>query len=203
MMASFSGHFTGADSLFKGFDKWAAALDKGSQNADKLDGRVDKMVASMRALGRFAQSAGRWLGALFGPSIKPGIGLIDRMTRSLDKASENMRSDEGRAKLTEFFENAIDTSVRFYNALKPLVELFVHWASVFRPFTDAALKVVEVLGKVLSAALDCCRRRVCCHAGAGPLQRAEVAVHRRRPRGSRCGWLYPGGLRNGRRRCRR
>jgi hypothetical protein len=139
--------------LMTGFERWTENMVTATGDANALDGVVRRMVGSMRDVGALAMAAGRFIAALFAPSVDPGRNMIQSWTDGLNRTAESMRTVK-REKIGEFFTDAIDTANKFWRALKPVAELFFEWSTIMQPFTDVALSVAGSIGKVAEALLS-------------------------------------------------
>jgi hypothetical protein len=147
--ASFSRHLPG---LLRGFDAWSGGIARGTEKTEALDKRVDKAVKSMRSLGHFVASLGRWLVALFAPGVKVGSDALEGYSAALDRSTASMRGAK-REKIAEFFAQATTTSERFIKAMAPFGEIFFEWTTIMRPFTDVLVVMLRLLGDVMQAVL--------------------------------------------------
>lgn len=146
-LAAAVGHFAAAfskmlPSLGKGFEKWSAGLRKITQDGPRMHHIVQMTVSAMRSFGHFAQAAGSALTRFFGGGVKPGIGLMDKMTKGLNKWARDPD------KISKGFAHAVDTAERLWKALKPLWSLFSEFVTIMRPFSNIMLAVSGAIGKV-------------------------------------------------------
>lgn len=135
--------------LAGGFADWTEGINTASKDSGHLADIVDRTIGSMKSLGHFTQSLTNFLIALFGQGIEPGVGLIDSMAGGLDDITAKIR--ENPDGLKRFFEESVSTTKSLYSALVPIAALFMEWATIMRPFTDAMLIALRVIGKVVTA----------------------------------------------------
>jgi hypothetical protein len=128
-----------------GFEQWTQGIADYTRNGPKMLNLVDRTSASLRSLGHFAQSAWNFLSAFFDQGVKPGIGLMDDMALGLDRVARQIRS--GTA-MEDFFGDSVETTRKLWDALKPLVALFIEWSTIMRPITNIMLEFVSALADI-------------------------------------------------------
>lgn len=149
--AAFSRHLPGTMGTF---DTWASGLNRAASDTDRMRGRADSLMDSLRGVGRLFSSTGRVLYQFFRAGMGPGTDSLNTMSDSLDSLARRMSTVSGQRDLRNFFEESISTAERLYGALKPILQLFMEWVTILRPFTDQALAVVGFLGKIVAALAD-------------------------------------------------
>lgn len=143
--SSFSNFLPG---LAKGFDSWAKGIDSAAKKSDGFANGVRTMVGAFRDLGHFIGAAAGFLLSFFKAGVGPGAGLLDRMTDSLHKLTDQMNTTSGQSKLTDFFERSVTTTVQLWAALLPLISAFVQFGQATAPAADIMLKILSAFTKL-------------------------------------------------------
>lgn len=151
LMQVFSTASSFLPGLTKGFASWAKGIDTAAQKSGGFLGGVKSMIGAMRDLGHFAAAAGRWLTALFAPSVKPGGNWVMQMADDMNKAAAKMRTAGGQKGLTDFFSQSISMTKDLVAVLAPLLATIAHLAIAFGPVGTAALKVARYVGDLVAS----------------------------------------------------
>jgi hypothetical protein len=130
--------------LSQGFERWTNGLADASEHTTRLNARVDTTVAAFRSVINIVQSATRFLSVFFFSSVKPGIGFVDDMSEGLDKMTRHMQTVAGQRSLQDFWKTSISGAQDLWNAISPLLKLFVEFARIMEPFTGAALWAAQL-----------------------------------------------------------
>jgi hypothetical protein len=137
--------------MAKDFRDWADGVN--SVDTHTLEGKVDRVIGSLRAVGRFLLSGGRLMKAFFGAGVDSGNDFLDTMTQAMDGWTAWINSVEGQESLGDFFDEAIDGTRALWNTLQPVVSSFVRWAANIAPFSRAffegAAAIAAVVGELL------------------------------------------------------
>jgi hypothetical protein len=147
---SFSRHLPG---LLRGFRAWTDGFAEATGDTERLNSRTDKLVDSMRAVGRLVMATGRVITAFFSPGVDDGTEMINGWADGLNRLAEEMRTTK-RTGLDEWFRQSIDTANRLWGALKPIVQLFFEWTTIMRPFADVALSALRPIAGIAQALAD-------------------------------------------------
>ena len=131
--------------LMRQFRGWSQSLADSVGPSTNLADRLERLVEHTRSLGRFLSATGGFLVSFFNGGADAGESFLDVMTRTLNGWTRFNESVEGRAKLDEFFTNAVEGTKAFYNALKPLVVTFVAWANQMSPWVADLLNGVGAI----------------------------------------------------------
>lgn len=148
--ASFARYLPG---LLHGFDDWAAGIDNATTHTDRMHKRTALLIDAMKSVGRFTMAAARVITAFFLPGVDDGTNMVDKWATGLNALADRMQG-RGRKGIDQWFKDSIVTANKFWQALKPLAQLFFEWSNIMRPFTNVALGFLKVLGDLLQMLLD-------------------------------------------------
>jgi hypothetical protein len=135
------------------FQDWAQGVADGAKNTADLTRRVTDAVDSLRAVGRFALAAGRFLKAFFSAGVGQGQTFLQTITDILNRWTEWAESDSGRRGIQSFFDRAIRGAKALIGFLANIAELVFRWADAISPFTTALLNIANIFGDLLNNAL--------------------------------------------------
>lgn len=139
--------------MIQDFNVWTQSVRDGAEDTDKLNSRVDRMAESFRNVVGFVRALGRVLGAFFGASVGPGNDLLKSMTDNLNELADSMEKPGTRRDLQEWFKEASSTAKQAWEVLRPLLQLFVEWATIMRPVAHVLLSIIEPLADLTATAM--------------------------------------------------
>lgn len=127
------------------FASWAQGIaDMTNQNG--FQGTVNKMMSQLKSLGQLASATGRLLITFFSAGTDSGTTLVQSITRVFNRWNSWMKSVEGQKSLQNFFKNGVKEIGLLYNAVTPFIKVFARWSDALRPFSQALLEIIAVLG---------------------------------------------------------
>jgi hypothetical protein len=135
-----------------GFAKWAADIDKATQPGKRLDDQMTRLRKHATDLLHFFSALGRLLVTVLNGGADAGDNLVQHMTRALDKWNQFLRTPRGQQGMAKFFSDSEKNTRALFNALTPLVALFVRFSQIFQPITTGALRVLDIIGSIAAAA---------------------------------------------------
>lgn len=138
----------------RGFEDWAAGVDRASQDTEKLDGTVRRLGNHAKDLGAFFLETGRLIKNILNVSADSGDGLLQSMTKTEKKWNEFLTSAEGKNTTQEFFERSADGARALWHAITPIVHAFTVWATGMAPFITAATNVFSFLSRIVAKITD-------------------------------------------------
>lgn len=128
---------------------------------ESVDNMADKLLkwtqsddfgATIKRWAGYAADLGRFLGALtsvivhfFGAGASAGGNFLESMTKALNRWDDWLTSAGGRNEIAEGFERAVEGTKDLWNALAPLIGVFVAWSSTMTPFIGGLLKGVGLV----------------------------------------------------------
>lgn len=130
------------------FATWAHNLN--SVDTTALEGKVGRVISSLKALGRFLMAGGRLLKAFFGAGVESGDHFLDTMTKAMNGWTEWMNTAEGQTSLKSFFAESVEGARTLWNTLQPLVTSFVRWAANVAPFARAFFDGAAAVGNLVA-----------------------------------------------------
>lgn len=136
------------------FERWTEGLLEGSDSASTVREKVDRMLDSLRSVGRFLLAGGRLMSAFFGGGVESGQRFLDTMTNAMNRWTAFLRTTEGQESLAGFFERSVSGVQALYAALEPVVTTFVEWASTLSPFAAAFFRGAAAVGNLVAGVLD-------------------------------------------------
>jgi hypothetical protein len=89
--AAFSEHLPG---LMRGFKDWTEGFDEGTQNADKMADRTERVIGAMRGVGRLLMATARVITAFFSPGVDDGTEVVNNWADSLNELAKNLRTTQ-------------------------------------------------------------------------------------------------------------
>lgn len=132
----------------RGFSAWARGIN--SVDTDTLTEKVNGVLDSAKALGRFLMSGGRLMKAFFGAGVGSGNDFLDVMTNTMNQWTRWTNSMEGKNTLKSFFSESVDGVRALWNTLGPVVSSFVRWAANIAPFARAFFEGAAAVGSLVS-----------------------------------------------------
>lgn len=137
------------------FDAWTTGINKAASNTDKLDNGVSGMMASFDSLVDVLSGAGRVLKEFMLTAMGPGGTALNSLADGLNSIADTISSDRaGDNKLGKFLSDSVTTTDKLYNAVQPLLKLFLEFTTIMRPFTDALLSIIGPLAKLTEGFLS-------------------------------------------------
>ena len=145
-----SGYLPG---IFRGFEQWSKGLADGAANSDRLSQKIRTVVESLRSVGNFAMSSGRFLKSFFGAGVGGGQRFLNTMTNALNRWTVFANTVEGRQQIADFFDRAVTGVQSLYSALAPLISTFVRWAGLISPLASAFFRGAGAIGSFVNQLL--------------------------------------------------
>lgn len=140
---------------FTRFDKWATSLNNAASGTRKLDGGVDNMMKSFHQLWSVLTATGRVLKEFMFTAMGPGGDAMQNLADGLNGIADAIAADRaGDNKLGKFLKESVGTVDRLYNAIQPLLKLFIEFTTIMRPFTDALLSIIGPITEVTESFLS-------------------------------------------------
>lgn len=149
--ASFSRYLAPVASVF---DRWATRLSLAANNTTVLDAKTDRFMQSLKSVGNFLTSAGRLLFTFFNSGANAGDRLVDTMTNAMNRWTAMMQTPAGAANMQSFFQRSVTGVQALYNALGPLIGMFVQWAGQMAPFASAFFNGIGYVGRFVSSLMQ-------------------------------------------------
>ncbi len=135
--------------LGKSFDNLGEKFLKFTQRGD-FDDTVKRWAKQAADLGRFLGALGRVMMHFFGAGADAGDGFVISMTNALNRWDRFLTSFEGRNQIEAGFERAVEGTKALWNALAPIVGVFVTWSSEISPFITGLLQGVGAVTQIFS-----------------------------------------------------
>lgn len=128
------------------FRDWAKGLSQSTDDADGMSSAVGKLVDMAKQWFDLIGEGGK---ALFniGRGAEPQISdWLDDITESLRDFNRWASTDEGKARIQEFFDNTVPAARDLLGAIGKLGEAFVRWGELASP---ALRPLYQIVGRVL------------------------------------------------------
>lgn len=133
----------------RGFDRWAKDLDSATAPGAHLDHIIKQLGDdASRSLHLFS-ALGKLLVTVLHGGAAAGRDLLDRMTDTLNKWNEFLKTPKGQAAMAKFFHDAADNTRELWHALSPLIAAFVTWSTAITPVVTGVLKGVSAVSKLV------------------------------------------------------
>lgn len=137
-------------SMGKGFGDWTKHLLDATNNTDKLDKGVNRVVRHAKLVGDFFLQAGRAVKDVFNRAAGDGEPMVKRMAGWMKDIQHWAKSDAaGR-----FFDRAREGSHKMLEAAGQILPIIARWVVAMEPFSNAFLDLVTSTGKFLNGLLD-------------------------------------------------
>ena len=148
---SFSRHLT---PLGQAFERWGEGLAVATRDTERLDSGTNKLVGAFRATIQWVGAASRVIFQLVRGALGPSVGFTNDMTDGMNNLADSMSTVSGQRGIADFFQRAAETTGLLFRALQPVLELFVEFTTIMRPFTNILLTVAAALGDITAALAD-------------------------------------------------
>ncbi len=131
------------------FDRMGDRLLKWTQG-DTFGATIKRWAKYAADLGRFFGAAARVVMHFFGLGSEAGVGFVVSMTNALNRWDEFLTSTRGRNEIGAAFERAVDGTKALWNAISPLIGVFITWSSTISPFITGLLTGVAAVTSLLT-----------------------------------------------------
>lgn len=133
----------------RGFNRWAADIDKATQPGAKLDAEIRKIGRNASELIHFFGALGRLMVDVFNGGSRSGERMVVSMTDALNRWDQFLSSAQGKQSMADFFSRAEKGARALWGALAPLIAAFVQWSNLLSPFTAGILKGVGFVSQLV------------------------------------------------------
>lgn len=140
--------------LSKGFAGWANGIEKSVGGGKDLDATISRLVGDMQDIGHLAQSSGSLLVHLFDTSSESGDDLVQTLTHVTERWDNFVQSASGQRSLKNFFSESAEETKEFFSVLGGLVKILFQIGRAGAPISAGFLKVITVIGNLVSAATE-------------------------------------------------
>jgi SLT domain-containing protein len=141
-----------ARGMFQRFSEGFRDTLKGWADFAKPGPKINSVMATIEAsassLFKLLGASGHLIGAFFLAGAKSGNSLVSTITNLFNKWGDFLSTDAGRAKLHEFFMNAIKGAEKMVSVVGKMIGLFFQIAEATAPFANAILDVLNTVGKI-------------------------------------------------------
>jgi hypothetical protein len=127
------------------FSSWAKGLADGVKNSEAVKHALDRMMASLKSVGRLFVSSAKFLASFFDAGVESGQNLADSFSDVLDGWTRFNKSVEGKKALREFFQRAIEDTKNFFTTLANIAKALNSFFQAVAPFVSAALAALGYL----------------------------------------------------------
>lgn len=138
----------------RGFAEWASGVARGTEDANRLDRSVGRLIDHAKSVGQLFMAAGRLIGTVLNGGADSGQRLSDTLTHIFNRWNAFLKSDEGQRKMLDFFARAEKGTKAIVGALAPLVSIFVRMAVDLSPVLTSFFKVLGFVGKITHGLIE-------------------------------------------------
>lgn len=138
--------------LSHGFAEWADNLEKAVGGGAALQSDVGRLVSQMQDLGHLTQDTGSLIVHIFDAGADSGQGMVRSLDKVIKRWDKWTQSASGKAGLAEFFGDSKTATEDFMSSLSHLTKLLFEFSRATAPVANGLLKVVTLVGDVVSAA---------------------------------------------------
>jgi hypothetical protein len=130
---SFSRHLP---ETARNFRDWAMGVEDAARNTDKLNDTVDDLWESTKAVGRVFGQAARLVANFFTAGGPAGRKMADEIADLLRDWADFLGSKKGQKDVTNFLNDAWETTKKFAALLEQVVGLIENLATAGKPIVD-------------------------------------------------------------------
>lgn len=141
--------------LGRWFNSWAGGLDNAASRTSSLNATVDRLVDHAKSMFRVFGSLGKLLGTVLNGGADAGKNMADTMADAFDRWRAFLKGDVGKAKMKNFFNQAVSGAQALWKVVAALATGFASWGQIFSPVMEGVAEgiglALGLLGKFLSA----------------------------------------------------
>lgn len=135
------------------FLDWSKHMVAVTGDSHRMNTTMNSLVSQTHSWWELLKATGKFLVAFFGSGAKAGQGMVNSLTQILNKWTEWINQDGGRAKLQKFFEESAKATGAIFSSLGPIVKILAVLSADLMPalaklFAEIAPVVVSILNSI-------------------------------------------------------